>query len=130
CASVCSLTIFFFQAEDGIRYFHVTGVQTCALPIYLLHRQLEAFLDCVVHHAEGSFHLAAPRQDVGVLHHRPLFLLALDHLSNQGRILRADVGLIRPLPRGKALIASPTTWAMRLGSRLISRRRSEEHTSE
>src|SRR5690606_41185961 len=23
----------FFQAEDGIRYFHVTGVQTCALPI-------------------------------------------------------------------------------------------------
>src|SRR5690606_40758391 len=25
--------IFFFQAEDGIRAFHVTGVQTCALPI-------------------------------------------------------------------------------------------------
>src|SRR5690606_10899432 len=24
----------FFQAEDGIRDFHVTGVQTCALPIY------------------------------------------------------------------------------------------------
>src|SRR5690606_40759915 len=23
----------FFQAEDGIRAFHVTGVQTCALPI-------------------------------------------------------------------------------------------------
>src|SRR5690606_40342197 len=27
------LSIFFFQAEDGIRDFHVTGVQTCALPI-------------------------------------------------------------------------------------------------
>src|SRR5690606_964509 len=26
---------FFFQAEDGIRDFHVTGVQTCALPIYI-----------------------------------------------------------------------------------------------
>src|SRR6266511_5459109 len=25
--------LFFFQAEDGIRGFHVTGVQTCALPI-------------------------------------------------------------------------------------------------
>src|SRR5690625_5729019 len=25
--------MFFFQAEDGIRYGHVTGVQTCALPI-------------------------------------------------------------------------------------------------
>src|SRR5438309_11131558 len=24
----------FFQAEDGIRYGTVTGVQTCALPIY------------------------------------------------------------------------------------------------
>src|SRR5690606_439284 len=24
---------FFFEAEDGIRDFHVTGVQTCALPI-------------------------------------------------------------------------------------------------
>src|SRR6266478_4844648 len=26
--------IFFFQAEDGIRDLTVTGVQTCALPIY------------------------------------------------------------------------------------------------
>src|SRR5690606_39710640 len=26
----------FFQAEDGIREFHVTGVQTCALPIFNL----------------------------------------------------------------------------------------------
>src|SRR5438874_10207233 len=25
--------LFFFQAEDGIRYLYVTGVQTCALPI-------------------------------------------------------------------------------------------------
>src|SRR5207248_8024159 len=27
---------FFFQAEDGIRDRTVTGVQTCALPIYVL----------------------------------------------------------------------------------------------
>src|SRR5690606_40660010 len=33
--SSSSRATFFFQAEDGIRYFHVTGVQTCALPIYL-----------------------------------------------------------------------------------------------
>src|SRR3954466_13245208 len=25
--------VFFFQAEDGIRDYRVTGVQTCALPI-------------------------------------------------------------------------------------------------
>src|SRR5207253_3312513 len=29
---------FFFQAEDGIRAGHVTGVQTCALPISSLSR--------------------------------------------------------------------------------------------
>src|SRR5688500_19881601 len=27
------IVFFFFQAEDGIRYYKVTGVQTCALPI-------------------------------------------------------------------------------------------------
>src|SRR5690625_4472057 len=27
------MNYFFFQAEDGIRDGHVTGVQTCALPI-------------------------------------------------------------------------------------------------
>src|SRR5437870_10419166 len=30
------VAFFFFQAEDGIRDGHVTGVQTCALPIYSL----------------------------------------------------------------------------------------------
>src|SRR2546426_9327723 len=29
------LCFFFFQAEDGIRDYKVTGVQTCALPIFL-----------------------------------------------------------------------------------------------
>src|SRR5690606_41019095 len=38
----------FGQAEDGIRGFHVTGVQTCALPIL-----------CVAHLAEGVLALAA-----------------------------------------------------------------------
>src|SRR2546430_7318355 len=32
-SSVGCLLFFFFQAEDGIRYLTVTGVQTCALPI-------------------------------------------------------------------------------------------------
>src|SRR5690606_39995716 len=34
---------FFFQAEDGIRDFHVTGVQTCALPICIIRRQVDPF---------------------------------------------------------------------------------------
>src|SRR3712207_7203316 len=38
-SSVCVILVifsffFFFQAEDGIRDIGVTGVQTCALPIY------------------------------------------------------------------------------------------------
>src|SRR5439155_11631576 len=40
CESSPKLTLrsflFFFQAEDGIRDGHVTGVQTCALPISLV----------------------------------------------------------------------------------------------
>src|SRR5256885_11451347 len=31
---VTCVYFFFFQAEDGIRDYKVTGVQTCALPIY------------------------------------------------------------------------------------------------
>src|SRR5690625_2609698 len=34
------MIFFFFQAEDGIRDGHVTGVQTCALPIFLPDRFL------------------------------------------------------------------------------------------
>src|SRR5256885_10240073 len=30
-----SFFFFFFQAEDGIRDYKVTGVQTCALPIWV-----------------------------------------------------------------------------------------------
>src|SRR5690606_40602799 len=33
---------FFFQAEDGIRDFHVTGVQTCALPILPWARRIDS----------------------------------------------------------------------------------------
>src|SRR2546426_1342006 len=31
---MCSHIFFFYQAEDGIRDYKVTGVQTCALPIF------------------------------------------------------------------------------------------------
>src|SRR5256885_3765349 len=33
-AVLCKSRFFFFQAEDGIRDYKVTGVQTCALPIF------------------------------------------------------------------------------------------------
>src|SRR5438132_6963603 len=33
---MCDTGVFFFQAKDGIRVHCVTGVQTCALPIFFL----------------------------------------------------------------------------------------------
>src|SRR5699024_12014091 len=33
---VCKMLSIFYQADDGIRDRNVTGVQTCALPIYIL----------------------------------------------------------------------------------------------
>src|SRR2546421_5854776 len=41
---ICNIFVlffFFFQAEDGIRDLIVTGVQTCALPIFTELRKLE-----------------------------------------------------------------------------------------
>src|SRR2546430_3827885 len=37
--AVPSVSFFFFQAEDGIRDLTVTGVQTCALPIFVARKQ-------------------------------------------------------------------------------------------
>src|SRR5690606_40628702 len=50
---------FFFQAEDGIRDFHVTGVQTCALPIFSRTEWVEENRDVVVRAAAAM--LAANR---------------------------------------------------------------------
>src|SRR5439155_9231453 len=70
-------TVFFFQAEDGIRDGHVTGVQTCALPI--------SDLASLIHDkTEGH----------------PLFAInLLQYLSEHGDIGRTNAhwSLIRPL---------------------------------
>src|SRR3989441_7346974 len=50
------VSFFFFQAEDGIRDKLVTGVQTCALPI---------FLD--LHAAVGEGHLGMAAGNGGVV---------------------------------------------------------------
>src|SRR5256885_8496623 len=42
---------FFFQAEDGIRDYKVTGVQTCALPICAAAHQL---VECQCVDAKGK----------------------------------------------------------------------------
>src|SRR5207302_8282939 len=49
--------VFFFQAEDGIRDFHVTGVQTCALPIstYAVKADTQLFSMAPHMHLRGSW---------------------------------------------------------------------------
>src|SRR5437868_14683573 len=50
------LFFFFFQAEDGIRDRNVTGVQTCALPIWIREfRQRRLFHGTVLCSHENKF---------------------------------------------------------------------------
>src|SRR5437016_9629881 len=58
-SAVLSVFFFFFQAEDGIRDWSVTGVQTCALPIYRsVMREVEAQpVGC--HHRPHLAHMGA-----------------------------------------------------------------------
>src|SRR5690625_6384329 len=54
---VCNVNlsfVFFFQAEDGIRDGHVTGVQTCALPISAVGRHQGAALALLALFAQPS----------------------------------------------------------------------------
>ena len=51
---------FFFQAEDGIRDVAVTGVQTCALPIYLMLIILETLRD-------NGIEIPFPQREVKIL---------------------------------------------------------------
>src|SRR5690625_7906905 len=47
------LVVFFFQAEDGIRDGHVTGVQTCALPICVPLHQMHPLATHSAGHGAG-----------------------------------------------------------------------------
>src|SRR5690349_22884716 len=61
---------FFFQAEDGIRDLYVTGVQTCALPIFdingfRVHTALnEDLLKQLAAMTGGEYHQAATEPDL------------------------------------------------------------------
>src|SRR5439155_3351835 len=71
--------VFFFQAEDGIRDGHVTGVQACALPIYAEEQ------DCHTTHLMSSF-----RAHGGVTPH--VLLVLMLEVVEQSRVLGALLG--------------------------------------
>src|SRR5690606_40571449 len=95
------LLLFFFQAEDGIRDFHVTGVQTCALPISRMPCSiaLRAALSAVTWAAYGVL-LREPRKP------EPPALaqeIALPCGSVSVTIVLLNVDLIYARPRGMFL---------------------------
>src|SRR5690348_17907485 len=70
---------FFFQAEDGIRDGRVTGVQTCALPIYLIlaERKIMAHMQARVGpNRVGPFGMLQPIADVLKLFFKEEFIPA------------------------------------------------------
>src|SRR2546430_7813555 len=58
------LIFFFFQAEDGIRDLTVTGVQTCALPIWPLSPDEKAMIAAAARRLDET----AAKQLLGVQH--------------------------------------------------------------
>src|SRR5918994_154665 len=68
------VVFFFFQAEDGIRDYKVTGVQTCALPISLVQSSIHAVGDVPSHRVypvgvaiKGTVHRGVSREVLDVL---------------------------------------------------------------
>src|SRR3712207_5334836 len=75
---------FFFQAEDGIRDIGVTGVQTCALPIYaILHLLYSRFFTKVLH-------------DMGMID----FVEPFTALLNQGQVINQGKAMSKSLGNG------------------------------
>src|SRR5690606_41141826 len=90
--------VFFFQAEDGIRDFHVTGVQTCALPISFPHTLIPvqkisyraSFDNEAIFHQQGSI---APAGEILIVGDNDKSLIEiLSQLKNQLRSEERRVG--------------------------------------
>src|SRR3989454_11059622 len=104
------VAFFFFQAEDGIRDYKVTGVQTCALPIY----------------PEGAAELAADALGLGPRGVRPehdavavVGILGLQHARRESRAGELLRHLRRP---GLVLRCRHLHVHRSLGPRRIGRR--------
>src|SRR5690606_41099007 len=101
--------LFFFQAEDGIRDFHVTGVQTCALPISF------QFAKAVGPFANGEALVLGLRRNSCEIDHSPRRLGLMDTSSM----------VAEPLPRSEERRVGK---GARPPGSAYQRRQSTEHT--
>src|SRR5690606_39300442 len=105
-------SFFFFQAEDGIRDFHVTGVQTCALPI--CNHALWLALGGAAPAYGDAAAFAAGQAAFGLLPADLRLLLAprwIDRLLAEDRPAEAQIG--RAACRERVSVS----WARRTGGR-------------
>src|SRR6266545_4061144 len=103
---------FFFQAEDGIRDKLVTGVQTCALPIFIDDEKSDrngTLLDADIELNALDFKIAVDHQSLGpaqlcesdlanTFTHEIGHLMGLDHTCWNGSDARLNDDLGDPLP--------------------------------
>src|SRR5690606_5149906 len=102
------LVIFLFQAEDGIRDFHVTGVQTCALPIWAGQQPIKACEVVPLEQADGRV-LAAPLL-------AGLDLPPWDNSAMDGYALRLADWQGEPLPVSQRILAGDAPQALQPGT--------------
>src|SRR5256885_14917920 len=106
---------FFFQAEDGIRDYKVTGVQTCALPIFSMDvARFGAFATPkytalkVPENYSRRFRLAYPNEELPAarpVRRSPIY----DRLRAAGAVMGANFGLENALWFAPAGVAPPET---------------------
>jgi len=130
---------FFFQAEDGIRDDLVTGVQTCALPIYDLAAPyaghnctlgVATFLGAADHWlgvlagTAGRFTQAAGHLEAALARHRDMGSRPLTALTEEayGHLLTTR-GQAADAERARELTASAMRTADELGLAAITDRR-------
>src|SRR5690606_34218447 len=90
---------FFFQAEAGIRDFHVTGVQTCALPICPLPPQRELARAIKAMMAIAYYEMPAVKRELGYLPEEWIERVKTRRLKVYAdEIRRHDESLIAPDP--------------------------------
>src|SRR6266436_7177784 len=102
------LIFFFFQAEDGIRDVAVTGVQTCALPIFYIAAKLLVPDDPDEDETEAAEHLWRAVKIVAIAD----IIMSLDNViaiaaAAQGNMALLVIGLAISIPlivAGAALI--------------------------
>src|SRR3989454_12670749 len=89
---------FFFQAEDGIRDYKVTGVQTCALPIYALSAQTSTRYRCAL------FREVFPLMVKYVGHDREELLREAEKVLVENKVVKAGDLIVLTIgePIGKA----------------------------